>query len=85
MVTLKHPFDAESLHFLAVKILNGKYPPPDPRYSKELCDLIRNMLSRDPKGRPTLVQTIRNPALENAITEVSKAAKQTPFPKGSFA
>lgn len=24
MATLKHPFDADSLHHLAVKILNGK-------------------------------------------------------------
>jgi NIMA (never in mitosis gene a)-related kinase 1/4/5 len=70
MVTLHHPFDADSLHFLAVKILNGKYPPPDKRYTKHLCDLIRNMLSRDPKGRPTLVESIQNPALATAIHEV---------------
>ena len=32
MTTLRHPFDAESLHFLAIKILKGTFPPPDPKY-----------------------------------------------------
>merc|ERR1719265_2972379 len=54
MTTLKHPFDAESLHFLAIKILQGQYPDPDPQYSPELVKLIRSMLAKNAHTRPTI-------------------------------
>merc|ERR1719421_455245 len=38
LTTLKHPFDAESLHFLAIRILKGDFPSPDPMYSPGLAD-----------------------------------------------
>eukprot|EP00392_Amoebophrya_sp_AT5.2_P015797 g16013.t1 len=72
MTTLKHPFDAESLHFLAVKILNGKYPPPDTRYSTELADLIRKMLLKDPNERPSLLRIVRNPVLRKPVLAVNE-------------
>ncbi|CAD7938654.1 unnamed protein product [Amoebophrya sp. A120] len=72
MTTLKHPFDAESLHFLAVKILNGKYPPPDARYCPELGRLIQAMLSKEPANRPSLLETIRSPALKTSIHAVNE-------------
>lgn len=45
MTTLKHAFDAQNLNGLACKIIKGKYPPVDPKYSKHLKDLIAAMLS----------------------------------------
>lgn len=104
MTTLHHPFDADSLHFLAVKILNGmvgrfisltlrflsilkgffnsaendiavlsgKYPPPDPQYSKEVVALIKAMLKKHPGERPTLAETIRNPAIKPTVKKVPK-------------
>ncbi|CAD7968612.1 unnamed protein product [Amoebophrya sp. A25] len=73
MCTLKHPFDAESLHFLAVKILNGKYPPIDSElYSPELDSLIRRMLSKNPGERPTVWQIIQSPLLRESIFDVNE-------------
>jgi serine/threonine protein kinase len=45
MTTLKHAFDAQSINGLACKIIKGKYPPCDPKYSKHLRGLIAAMLS----------------------------------------
>lgn len=33
MMTLKPPFDGQSLHHLALKIARGNYPPPPAHYS----------------------------------------------------
>eukprot|EP00397_Hematodinium_sp_SG-2012_P024073 GEMP01025059.1.p1 GENE.GEMP01025059.1~~GEMP01025059.1.p1 ORF type:complete len:556 (+),score=157.28 GEMP01025059.1:11-1678(+) len=70
MLTLRHPFDANSLHFLAVKILNGKYPPPQ-GYSLGMEDLIRSMLRRDPQERPTAIDIVRNALFEQTIPTVN--------------
>ena len=48
-----------------VKILNGKYPPPDESYSPDLVELIRGMLSKEPKRRPTLGSIMRTPSLRS--------------------
>eukprot|EP00743_Colponemidia_sp_Colp-15_P005146 GILK01005539.1.p1 GENE.GILK01005539.1~~GILK01005539.1.p1 ORF type:complete len:649 (+),score=122.95 GILK01005539.1:53-1999(+) len=54
MATLKHPFDATSLHFLALKIVRGVYPPIPAHYSPQLRNLIDLMLSKDPDRRPSV-------------------------------
>merc|ERR1719453_515596 len=53
-VTLKHPFDADSLVILASKILRDQYPPPDAMYSADLAALIKSMLSKDAHMRPSI-------------------------------
>jgi len=45
MATLNHAFDAQSLNGLATKIIKGRYPALDSKYSKNLKDLIAQMLS----------------------------------------
>lgn len=74
MLTLRHPFDASSLHFLAVKILNGKYPPPA-GYSEEMGDLVRAMLSREPQHRPTSVDIVRSTLFKEAAPDVNQRFK----------
>jgi len=71
MLTLRHPFDASSLHFLAVKILKGKYPPPV-GYTQAIVDVVDSILSKDPLKRPDLDQIARNPIFSSSIQEVNE-------------
>lgn len=66
MTTLKHPFDADSLVILASKILKDQYPPPDPMYSSDLVNLIRSMLNKDAKVRPSIKEVLSQPFLLEA-------------------
>merc|ERR1719247_1647328 len=66
LATLKHPFDAESLHFLAIKILNGDFPSPDPMYSPDLETMIRQLLQKEPMARPDLRTLLLSPYLRAA-------------------
>jgi len=61
MCNLRRPFDAQSYQGLAVKILKGSYPTITPTYSKQLRDLITNMLSLKPQNRPTIVDILNKP------------------------
>ena len=54
MCTLKPPFDAGSLHALALKIVNGKFNPLPGYYSSDIRTLIGSMLQTEPRRRPTI-------------------------------
>src|SRR3546814_15701312 len=54
LTTLNHAFDANSLNGLASKIVKGRYPPVDPKYSTHLRDLIAAMLMTNPAQRPDM-------------------------------
>ena len=68
MCTLKPPFDASSLHFLALKIVRGVYPPLPGKYSSELRILVENMLSINPDKRPTVGNILKNPIMRTRIS-----------------
>lgn len=61
------PFDASSLHFLAMKIIKGQYPPAPAHYSKELHELIRALLTVNPDKRPTVNQILAHPLIRARI------------------
>jgi serine/threonine protein kinase len=67
MTTLNHAFDSTSLNGLAQKIIKGKYPPIDSRYSRYLRELIAHMLLPEPKQRPNLDQILRKPFIKKHI------------------
>jgi len=54
LVTLNHPFDANSLNCLVLKILRGVYPAIPAQYSQNLKNLIAEMLTLDPNKRPSI-------------------------------
>lgn len=68
MCTLRPPFDASSLHFLALKIVRGVYPPLPAKYSSELKILVESMLSINPEKRPTIGNILKNPIIRSRIS-----------------
>jgi serine/threonine protein kinase len=69
LTTLNHAFDANSLNGLAQKIIKGRYPPIDGRYSRYLRELIAHMLLPEPKQRPDLDEILRKPFIKKHILQ----------------
>ena len=53
MCQLRPPFTGNSLPELSSNIIKGEYPPISNLYSKDLSNVIKEMLRRDAKNRPT--------------------------------
>lgn len=73
---LKPPFDASSLHFLALKIVKGKYPPVPRQYSQPLRSLIDRLLKIDPEQRPKIHQILKEPIIRQRIRTFLSAAER---------
>lgn len=58
MCALKPPFNAGSLSELGQKILKCSYPPIPAQYSKELKQLISQLLILEPAKRPNINQVL---------------------------
>eukprot|EP01017_Pseudomicrothorax_dubius_P032782 TRINITY_DN4329_c0_g1_i10.p1 TRINITY_DN4329_c0_g1~~TRINITY_DN4329_c0_g1_i10.p1 ORF type:complete len:460 (-),score=128.56 TRINITY_DN4329_c0_g1_i10:359-1738(-) len=67
LCALRPPFDGDSLHHLALKIVKGTYSPIPSQYSRELKNLITSMLSLDAARRPTINQILKQPIITNRI------------------
>lgn len=55
---LTPPFNGTSLQYLALKIVKGSYTPISGNYSKELKNLVADMLNLDPSKRPSADQIL---------------------------
>lgn len=67
MTTLNHAFDEKSLNGLAQKIIKGRYPSINAKYSRNLADLIAQMLSTNPMQRPDMDHILRKPFIKKHI------------------
>ena len=70
MVTLRHAFDANSMKGLVLKILRGNYPPIPSNYSKELNEIIADMLIKDPLKRPSMRKILEKEILSKRISKL---------------
>ena len=70
MVTLRHAFDANSMKGLVLKILRGTYPPIPSNYSKELNEIIADMLIKDPVKRPSMRKILEKEILSKRISKL---------------
>ncbi len=68
MATFKHPFEANSLHQLAARIMRGKYASINPGYSKALHKLIGDMLKLSPRERPDLGAVLQMPYVKRHVS-----------------
>ncbi|CAD8124299.1 unnamed protein product [Paramecium sonneborni] len=67
LCALQPPFNAESLHFLALNIVKGQYKPIPAHYSKELKQLVQCLLQVDQRRRPTIQEILKMPVITNRI------------------
>ena len=65
MCCLKLPFESNNIAQLSIKIMKGKYDPIPSRYSKNMANLIKNMLNIDQKLRPNINEVMQSPLLKN--------------------
>eukprot|EP01138_Halocafeteria_seosinensis_P002823 gb/GECG01002884.1/.p1 GENE.gb/GECG01002884.1/~~gb/GECG01002884.1/.p1 ORF type:complete len:1178 (+),score=233.70 gb/GECG01002884.1/:1-3534(+) len=77
MVTLKLPFEAPNMRLLVQKILRGRFSPITDGYSKDLKNLINDMLTVNPRSRPGVMSILNRPFIRNRINNfLSEAAAQ---------
>lgn len=69
MCALRPPFMAESIHALAIKIIEGRYDPISSMYSSELSSLVTALLVREPANRPSIHQILRFPIVRRRIED----------------
>lgn len=67
MTTLRHAFDASSMKGLIVKILRGQYPAISTHYSRGLRTLVKEILNKDCKSRPSIKKILEKPFLAPRI------------------
>ena len=54
LCTYKHPFEAKNQGSLIMKIVKGQYAPIPSNYSDGLRELVRQLLLKDYKKRPSI-------------------------------
>ncbi|MCQ2816342.1 MAG: serine/threonine-protein kinase Nek [archaeon] len=69
MASFKHPFDGRNQAALFLKILNGKYEPLPIRVSSEIKQMVKKLLDKNDKTRPSIIKIIED------VTFLEKAKK----------
>ena len=59
MLTLHPPFKAANMEALYKKIIRGQYNKISSRYSRDIGDVVRQLLMVDPKDRPTCDEILK--------------------------
>ena len=67
LVSLKHAFEAGNMNNLVLKIIKGCYPALPTKYTKELRNLVGNLLKRQPKDRPSVNEILKTPIIKARI------------------
>ena len=63
MINLYPPFRAESMEGLFEKVIKGKYPKINERYSSDLNELLNLLFQVEPDKRPTCDDILKNPLI----------------------
>ncbi|KAM4586922.1 uncharacterized protein V3H82_005670 [Fundulus diaphanus] len=63
LCTHKQVFSADTTIKLIPKIIGGDYPRLPPRFSFELCDLLSDLLNKEPEARPKASEILMRPII----------------------
>ncbi|KAM9674789.1 serine/threonine-protein kinase Nek5 isoform 2-T2 [Dama dama] len=69
LCTLRHPFEANNLQQLVLKICQAHVPPISSRFSHDLQFLISQLFEVSPRDRPSINSILKRPFLENLIAK----------------
>ncbi|ELK34135.1 Serine/threonine-protein kinase Nek5 [Myotis davidii] len=69
LCTLKHPFEGNNLHQLALKICQAHFAPVSARFSCDLRSLVSQLFKVSPQDRPSINSILKRPFLENLIAK----------------
>ena len=67
MLTLHPPFKAENMKGLYEKVIKGKYPKINERYSNDISELLKLLFKLNPKERPSCTEILQNPIVLKRI------------------
>ena len=82
LCTLKQPFQADNLLGLVFKIVQEQPEPiPESDYSPELRNLVNEMLTKDPKGRPSAADILNKQDVKTKLAEIMEKQKAGAIPK----
>ena len=71
LLMLKTPFRAESMEALYRKVMKGKYPEINKKYSNKFDNVISYMLQLKPENRPNTTQILNMPEIKEKIQELN--------------
>ena len=74
LTTLRHAFDAQDMHGLAMKIVRGKYPPIPSSYTKDLSKICAELLHTTPSSRPSAGALLMRPLMQGAMQKHAETA-----------
>ncbi|XP_036933749.1 peripheral plasma membrane protein CASK-like isoform X2 [Acanthopagrus latus] len=74
LCTQHSPFSAETSIKLIPKIIGAPYPPLPEHFSPELCELLSDILNKNPQSRPTASEILERPIMIRCLLEKSKDA-----------
>jgi hypothetical protein len=67
MVCLRLPFQGNSMRQLCSNIISANPAPPPPAYSSQMKELLRDILAKDPRKRPSVNNILSRPLIKDRI------------------
>ncbi|XP_041845881.1 serine/threonine-protein kinase 3-like isoform X4 [Melanotaenia boesemani] len=81
LCTKKSAFSAETAVTLKNKIISGAYPALPEHFSPALCQLLNEMLQKDPEARPTASEILAHPIFISCLKEKCKTTVEDLYTK----
>lgn len=72
MICLRMPFEANSLPLLSLKISRGVYSPIPNKFSMEMRNLVKALLSLDPSKRPSINEILSYGIIQSRVRDLLK-------------
>jgi hypothetical protein len=69
MCNQRRPFEANNIQALGMKVVRGNFPPVSECYSKDLRNLIADMLLKNPVKRPNIIEILLKPFIKKKVIE----------------
>ncbi|CAD8089299.1 unnamed protein product [Paramecium sonneborni] len=76
LCALKPPFLADSLHFLALKIVKGQFTQIPNAFTKDMNNLVKSLLQLQPQKRPNINQILKMPIISSRMKEFLTESQQ---------